>query len=97
MRGTGGIPARIRKTLLSMPDADGSWVAIAPRRGLKRARIIGIGRLRGEVEHLATESGFPRSGYFLFQVTRTWKAPAWGVDQAAEIRKLKHWAKWGCP
>jgi len=92
-----GIPARIRRRLLRTGDIDGSWVAIVPRRGARRARVIAVGRLRGEVERLATERGFSPGGYSLFRVARQREAAEDEVDRAAEIRKLTDWARWGCP
>jgi hypothetical protein len=59
--------------------------------------MIAVGPLRGEVEHLATEKGFPPGSYRLLQVAHKRETPQKGVDQAAEIRKLTRWARWGNP
>jgi hypothetical protein len=80
-----------------MPNVDGSWAAIVPRRRARRARMIAVRHLRGDVEHLATEKGFPPDSLDLVLVARKRETPQKGVDQAAEIRDLTRWARWGSP
>ncbi len=78
------IPEHIQRLLLRMPDIDGCWIAISPRKGFRRARLIAMDRLRSEVERLAIEKAFPPGKYSLFQVAHRSLSPAESPDRAVD-------------
>lgn len=88
------IPAHIERLLLKMPDIDGCWVGISPRKGLRRARIMAVEGQRQEVECQALERGFSPGGYAIYQVARKTVRPGEGSDQAFEACERLNWKRW---
>jgi hypothetical protein len=88
------IPAHIEKLLLKMPDIDGCWVGISPRRGLRRVGIIAVDGQRQEVERRALERGLSAGDYALYQVARRRQGPGEGTDQAFKDYERLNWTRW---
>jgi hypothetical protein len=90
-----GIPARVQRQLLRMPDIDGYWVGISPRQGLRRAQIIAVDRRRQEAERVAIERELHPGAYALFQAAHRGVPAGEWPDGPVEHYKYTSWQRWG--